>query len=65
MADNHNVPHLVNHVSKTNYIVIYTFLDPKNIYLDTSFAVLCGKIKLLERITCFGIMAAANVMRSQ
>ena len=65
MAENQYVPHLGKPVSKTNDNVIYTFLDPTNIYLDTSFAVLCGKIKILERITCFGIMAAANGMRSQ
>ena len=64
MADNNNVPHLVNHVSKTNSNVIYTFLDPKNIYLDPLFAVLCAKIKILGRIICFGIMAATNIARS-
>ena len=65
MADNHNVPHFVYYALKTSSDVIFTFLDPENIYLDTSFAVLCGKIKILGRITCFGIMAASNGACSQ
>ena len=61
MADNHNVPHFVYYALKTSSDVIFTFLDPENIYLDTSFAVLCGKIKILRRFPCFGVMAALNV----
>ena len=40
MAGNHNVPHFVYYVLKTSSDVIFTFFDPENIYLDTSFAVL-------------------------
>ena len=60
MADIHNVPYFIYYASKTSSDVIFTFLDPQNIYLDTSFAVLWGKIKILGRNTCFGIMAALN-----
>ena len=47
MADNHNVPYWVNYVSKQNSNVLYSFLDPENICLDSSFAVLCAQIKIL------------------
>ena len=40
MADNQNVPYFIYYTLKTNSDVIFTFLDPENIYLDTSFAVL-------------------------
>ena len=46
MADNHNVPHFVYYVLKTSSDVIFTFLDPENIYLEASFAVPCCKIKI-------------------
>ena len=40
MADIHNVPYFIYYASKTSSDVKFTFLDPQNIYLDTSFAVL-------------------------
>ena len=36
MADIHNVPYLIYYALKTNSDVVFTFLDPENIYLDTS-----------------------------
>ena len=52
-----NILHGGYHTPKTKFYAIYWFLDHKNIWLDTSIAVLCGFTRILSQFRTFGIMA--------
>ena len=64
MAGSHNVPHVVQYTPNTESYVLNGILDHKNIWFDTSITSLCGLVRILGRLTHFGIMAASDRARN-